>query len=276
MAKLFPINELLRKGTKFKWEPQQDSALEEIKRSFEKHVFINHPNFNGNFKIRCDASILGIFAILGQDDEKGYEGIVDMCSRGLKDYERRYTTTELELLAVVFASGKFRKYILGFPTILYTDHQALTFMRQCENLSSRIKRWALAIEEYDLMISHIQGKDNGPADYLSRNIHGNDINELEPEKVIIAVMHMKASSEENLMLDLRKKTNEEPQLRELIRNLELEKDGNEQYRMFHSLIFKKNPKTRRNWVLVVPQECRKKILTSFQDEQGHPGSCEIC
>lgn len=156
-----PINGLLKKGVKFKWASKHEAALEELKRSFEKYLFLNHPNFERNFKIRCDASIVGISAILVQDNERGEEGIVDMCSRGLKTYEKQYTTTELELLAIVFAMGKFRKYILGFPVILYTDHQALTFMRQCENLNSRIKRWAFAIEEYNLTISHVRGEDNG-------------------------------------------------------------------------------------------------------------------
>lgn len=188
-AKIAPINELLRKGVKFKWERKQHTALEELKAAFESHVLIAHPNFNREFWIRCDASALGISAILGQEDENGHEGVVAMCSRGLKRYERAYTTTELELLAIVFATEKFRQYILGFPTILFTDHQALTFMRQCENLNARIKRWALAIEQYDLRISYIRGADNGPADYLSRNICGEREDYEEPGKVIVAILN---------------------------------------------------------------------------------------
>lgn len=58
--------------------------------------------------------MLGISAILGQEHEDGNEGIIAMCSRGVKDYEKVYTTTEMELLAIVFATEKFRQYILGF------------------------------------------------------------------------------------------------------------------------------------------------------------------
>lgn len=69
--------------------------MERIKDPFEDHVIFKHPNFYRNFVIRCDASVWGIAAILGQKDGQGRDGIVGLLSCNLKKYDKSYSTTEL-------------------------------------------------------------------------------------------------------------------------------------------------------------------------------------
>jgi hypothetical protein len=76
------------------------------------------------FEIICDASDFVVGAILGHRVGK-LPHIIYYASKTLMDAQVNYTTTEKELLAVVFASDKFRSYLLGSKVIIYSDHAAL-------------------------------------------------------------------------------------------------------------------------------------------------------
>jgi hypothetical protein len=56
---------------------------------------------------------------------------VSTASRVLTEVEKRYSTCEQELLAVVYALQKFRIYIIGHPVTVYLDNKALTFLKRC-------------------------------------------------------------------------------------------------------------------------------------------------
>ena len=74
----------------------------------------------------CNASDFAIGAVLGQrEDGKPY--VIYYASKTLNEAQRNYTTTEKELLAVVFALDKFRAYLVGSFIIVFTDHSALKF-----------------------------------------------------------------------------------------------------------------------------------------------------
>ena len=75
----------------------------------------------------CDASDYALGAILGQKIDKIFKPIY-YASRTLNEHQVNYTTTEKEMLAVVFALEKFRSYILGSHIIVHTDHSALKFL----------------------------------------------------------------------------------------------------------------------------------------------------
>ncbi|CAB0031802.1 unnamed protein product [Trichogramma brassicae] len=82
--------------------------------------------------------------------------------------EKNYFTTELELLAIVWALSKFRSYIHGYSVEVRTDHQALTYLRTCKFVSQRLLRWSLAIQDYRVTFKYIPGRENVLADTLSR------------------------------------------------------------------------------------------------------------
>ena len=113
-----------------------------------------------------DASKTSLGAFLYQKDDNDQRRIVSMASRSLRGAEVNYFTTELELLAIVWALGKFQSYILGGPIRIETDHQALTYLLSCRFLNSRLIRWRLAIQDYCLEITHIPGTKNQIADAL--------------------------------------------------------------------------------------------------------------
>ena len=81
---------------------------------------------------------------------------------------KNYSTIEKEALAIVFAVSKFRQYIYGKKIILYTDHSPLQWLMSHRDTASKLIRWALLLQEYDIEIRYKKGKTNTNADSLSR------------------------------------------------------------------------------------------------------------
>jgi len=75
----------------------------------------------------CDASDYAVGAVLGQCKNKFFHGIY-YASKVLNENKVNYSTTEKELLAVIFALKKFRSYLLGSKVIVFTDHAALKYL----------------------------------------------------------------------------------------------------------------------------------------------------
>ena len=82
--------------------------------------------------------------------------------------ERNYTTTEREALAVVHACRKFRHYLLGYRVVFHTDHNSLKYLVNKPDLSGRITRWILLLQEFNYEVVVKPGKANSNADYLSQ------------------------------------------------------------------------------------------------------------
>ena len=115
----------------------------------------------------CYASDLAVEAVLGQRAE-GKPYVVYYASKTLNEAQRNYTTTEKELLAVVYALDKFRTYLIGAEIIIFTDHFALKYLLTKKNAKARLIRWVLLLQEFNLQIRDKKGVENVVADHLSR------------------------------------------------------------------------------------------------------------
>ncbi|GJR91072.1 reverse transcriptase domain-containing protein [Tanacetum coccineum] len=85
------------------------------------------PNWDQPFEIMCDASDYAIGAVLGQRIEKHFRPI-HYASKTMTEAETNYTTTEKEMLAVVYAFEKFRSYLIMNKSVVYTDPLALKYL----------------------------------------------------------------------------------------------------------------------------------------------------
>ncbi|RVW92647.1 Transposon Ty3-I Gag-Pol polyprotein [Vitis vinifera] len=137
----------------------------------------------------CDASDFAIGAVLGQR-EYGNPYVIYYASKTLNEAQRNYTTTEKELLVVVFALDKFRAYLVGSFIIVFTDHLALKSLLTKQDAKARLIRWILLLQEFDLQIRYKKGVENVVADHLSRlaishNSHALPINDDFPEESLM-------------------------------------------------------------------------------------------
>lgn len=97
------------------------------------------PNFKLPFVIQTDASGYGLGAVLSQTYPVG-EKVISYISRSLTKPVQKYTTTERECLAVLFAIEKFRPYIEGTRFTVITDHYSLKWLNNIKDPVGRIAR----------------------------------------------------------------------------------------------------------------------------------------
>jgi len=177
-----PLTHLLRKGLIFKWSIERQKAFQELKDRLMKSPILAFPDFTKTFQIITDASSYGLGVVLSQKDENGAERVISYASRVMQDRERKYTVTEKECLAVVWAIGLFRPYIFGRPFDVITDHAALKWLESMKQLDGRLGRWALKLQQYQMNIIGRPGKQNGNADALSRIGEDNVIRVIDLEE----------------------------------------------------------------------------------------------
>ena len=134
---------------------------------------IQPPNWDLPFEIMCDASDYVVGAVLGQRVGK-LPHVIYYASRTLNDAQLNYSTTEKELLAVIFALEKFRSYLIGSKVIVYSDHAAIRYLLTKKDAKPRLIRWILLLKEFDIEILDKRGSENLVADHLSRLTYNED------------------------------------------------------------------------------------------------------
>lgn len=163
-----PLTEMLKKNVPFVWTPERDAAFQDIKAALVEPPILFSPDFDFPFEIHCNASDVSLGAVLLQSSE-GHPHIIAYASRLLAGAERNYSVTEKECLAVLFAVERWRHYIQGQKTVVYTDHSSLTW------LNLKLGRWVTRLTPYDLVIKY---KRHVLPDFLSRSLHAIQITPL--------------------------------------------------------------------------------------------------
>ena len=162
-----PLCRLLEKDTKFHFDESCQKAFKEIKFILVEAPIMAKQDWNREFEIMCDASDFSMGAVLGQIDEKVFKAIY-YASKTFNEAQENYSTTEKEMLSIVFACEKFRPYILGSHVVIHTDHAVIKYLMAKKEAKSRLIRWVLLLQEFDLEIKDKKESDNVIADHLSR------------------------------------------------------------------------------------------------------------
>ena len=121
------------------------------------------PDFSQPFELHCDASKVGIGAVLSQHGRP-----VTYFSEKLSGSKARYNTYDDEFYAVVQAVRHWRHYLFHREFILYTDHDALKHLHSQNNVSARHSSWSASLQQFTFVIKHKEGVTNYVADALSR------------------------------------------------------------------------------------------------------------
>ncbi|CAN6697911.1 unnamed protein product [Malus baccata var. baccata] len=183
-----PLCRLLQKEVVFEFDDACSTAFKHLKEALTSAPIITPPDWSLPFELMCDASDYAIGAVLGQRKNK-QPHVIYYASRTLNDAQLNYSTTEKELLAVVFALDKFRSYLLGTKVIIFTDHAALKYLLTKKEAKPRLIRWMLLLQEFDIEIRDKKGVENVVADHLSRmvNEEASPISETFPDEQLMSI-----------------------------------------------------------------------------------------
>ncbi|GJX80585.1 putative nucleotidyltransferase, ribonuclease H [Tanacetum coccineum] len=162
-----PMTQLLIKDAKFVFSNECMQAYNILQNKLTSAPIIIAPDWNLNFKLMCDASDYAVGAVLGQRIDKKFRPIY-YASKTMNDAQEHYTTTEKELLAVVYAFDKFHSYLIMSKTFFYTDHSALKYLFSKQDAKPRLIRWVLLLQEFTIEIKDKKGTKNLAVDHLSR------------------------------------------------------------------------------------------------------------
>nr|GEV84819.1 DNA-directed DNA polymerase [Tanacetum cinerariifolium] len=156
-------------------------AFQTLKEKLMEAPILIAPNWDLPFELMYDASDFTIGAVLGQQHEKHFKPI-HYASKTMNDAESNYTTTEMEMLAVVYAFEKFRSYLIINKSIVHTDHFALKYLFAKKDAKARLLQWVLLLQEFDFKVLDTKGAENLAADHLSRleNLYENV---LDPKEI---------------------------------------------------------------------------------------------
>ena len=157
----------MEKDAKFIWGEDNQKIFEELKAYLTTAPIVRAPNWKLPLEVMCDAIDLAIGAVLGKREE-GKPYMVYYARKTLNEAQRNYTTTEKELLAVVYALERFRVYLVGSDIIIFMDHSDLKYLLTKQNAKARLIRWVLLLQEFNLQIKDKKGVENVVADHLSR------------------------------------------------------------------------------------------------------------
>lgn len=144
-----PLTNLLKKDADFNWNDLCREAFTQLKQILLQKPLLQYPDFSRPFIVTTNASNVAIEAILSQGPI-GSDLPISYISRTLNKEEANYSTTEKELLAIVWALKQFRPYIIyGHKLTVVTDHKPLTWLCNFTDPGARLVRWRLKLEEYE-------------------------------------------------------------------------------------------------------------------------------
>nr|GEV65807.1 hypothetical protein [Tanacetum cinerariifolium] len=161
------MTRLLEKDTPFFFSNECIEAFQTLKRKLTEAPILIALDWDLPFGFMCDASNFAIGTVLGQQKTNHFQSI-HYASKTMTDAQGHYTTTEKELLAVVYAFKKFWPYLVLSKSIVYTNHSELKYLFSKQDAKPRLLHWVLLLQEFDITIRDKKGAENLAADHLSR------------------------------------------------------------------------------------------------------------
>jgi len=163
-----PLTNLLKKNV-FQFEEAERNAFSELKAALASRPVLKLYKIGASIELHTDASKHGYGAILLQRDTDNSLHPVYYASGRTTPAEEKYTSYELEVLAIIKSLKKFRVYLIGISFKIVTDCRAFSLTMNKKDLCVRVAKWALQLEEFDYAIEHCSGRAMTHVNALSRN-----------------------------------------------------------------------------------------------------------
>lgn len=250
-----PLSDLTKSGVVFKFGSEERIAFETLKSLLSDKPVLAIYSPDAVTELHCDASIDGYGAVLlQQDPEDGKLHPIYYMSKKTTPAERKYSSYELEVLAIINALKKFRVYLLGISFTIVTDCAAFTMTMKKKELATRVARWALLLEEFNYKIVHRSGNMMPHVDSLSRN----------PVMLVST----------NTIVESIKVTQDRDEHLKAIKKI-LEKDDYEDYVLENNVLYKQ---LNGEKLLVIPTRMQQDLIRRCHEENGHfsvKKTCEV-
>jgi hypothetical protein len=163
-----PILRLTKKDVEFDWDDDCEKAKNELIQHLTTAPILAFPDFSAPFRLATDASAIAVAGVLSQLQKDGTEHPISYFSKALNKAESRYPAVEQELMAIVLSIKHFAKFLYGHQFTVFTDNVSCVAILKKPNLSPRLARWALAVQEHQFDVQYKAGRLNVVADALSR------------------------------------------------------------------------------------------------------------
>jgi hypothetical protein len=147
-----PITKLTKKTKNFLWTKECQKAWELIKQKYIETPILISPNWQVEFHVHIDASLLIVGAMLFQNVTWKSDQSIVYAFRLLNRPKQNYNTTKREAIVIVFTLHKFKHYFLGNKFVFYVDHMPLVYLVNKPHVSRKIARWLLLFLEYDFIV----------------------------------------------------------------------------------------------------------------------------
>ncbi|GFW69072.1 transposon Tf2-9 polyprotein [Trichonephila clavipes] len=163
-----PLSDLLRDNVKFKFGPTEIASFQELKNILSENPVLYVFQQGYPLELHTDASSLGFGAVLLQKSDDGLFRPIHYFSRKTTVQQKKYSSYELEVLAIIEALKKFISYLLGTKFKIITDCDAFQKTMHKKDFPAKIARWALMLEEFHYEVCHRPGRQMKHVDALSR------------------------------------------------------------------------------------------------------------
>ena len=163
-----PLNAMVEKYEKNKrlvWTPEADAAFIEIKEAIKDCPTVFFPDPKAPIFVHTDASDYGVGGYVFQTVDSE-ERPVAFVSKGFTKEQFRWSVPQKECYAIFFVLQKLDYLLRDVKFVLRTDHKNLTYLKT--DIDPKVRRWKLAIQEYNCSVEYIKGEDNVVADAMSR------------------------------------------------------------------------------------------------------------
>ena len=127
-----PLNEVIKKNVVFKWGEKQEEAFNALKQKLTNAPILALPNFSKSFEIECDASNIGIGAVLLQEGHP-----IAYFNEKLSGPTLNYSTHDKELYALVRALKTWQHYLYPKEFVIHSDHESLKYLKGQGKLNKR-------------------------------------------------------------------------------------------------------------------------------------------
>jgi hypothetical protein len=147
-----PLQNMVRKDVKFKWDDERKDAFDNIKASISRDLVLRSPDFNRDFFLYTFTSDQSLAAVLNLKDDDNNEALMSSMSTNLQGVKLNYPAVDKKAYAVYKAVKHFQSYILKNHTKVIVPHPAFRSLFTQQEMGKRRGNWMAVVQEFDLEI----------------------------------------------------------------------------------------------------------------------------